>query len=111
MSLEDHGYEWVQPEASGRRGGYWRKIPDNREHPSYRQAAHRLHFSRIASLTRGLTGTKQLSDGREVSRSALLIGALLQRSNKEEDIYPKPVALPPIRSSDVRFYSTSTIVL
>jgi len=111
MSFEYKNYEWVAPEASGRRGGYWRRIPYTRMDPTKAQVAHRLHFSRIAALTRGLKGTEILSDGRELSRSALLIGELLQRSNQQEEIYPRLTPLPPIRPNDIRFYSSSTIVL
>ncbi len=111
MSIEYKGYEWVQPEASGRRGGYWRRIPRTRLFPTGSQARFRLHFSKIASLTRGLTGTKKLPDGREVSKSALLIGALLKRSNTEENTHIKLASLPLIHPSSLRFYTSSTITL
>lgn len=111
MSFTHGDYEWVQPETSGRRSGYWRRISGNREDPSEAQAKHRLHFARIAAATRGLKGVEKLTDGREVSRSALLIGTLLQRNNPQVDTYPELVALPPIRPNGIRFYSSSTIVL
>lgn len=91
MSFEYDGYEWVAPEASGRRGGYWRKIPDTREHPTYGQVAHRLAFSEAAVSTKGLYGTEPTSDGRQFSRSAIALGEMLrspadQYNESEQDM-------------------------
>lgn len=78
MSFELNGYEWVSPEASGRRGGYWRKIPDTRTNPTVAQAQHRLKFAEVAVDTRGLCGTVPTSDGRQVSKSAVALGEILR---------------------------------
>jgi len=90
MSFEHNGYEWVRPEASGRRGGYWRKIPATRKNPTYGQRLHRLRFSEAAMSTRGLYGTTKLADSREVSKSALTLGNIL-RSPSDQSIREIPM--------------------
>lgn len=87
MSYEYDGYEWVQPETSGRRGGYWRRIPSNRNSPTEAQIHHRIRFGEAAGTTRGLNGVELLPDGREVSRSAITLGNMMREMPEQDQVF------------------------
>lgn len=89
MGFEYQNFEWVQPEASGRRGGYWRRIPSNRTSPTEAQVQHRLRFGEVAGTTRGLKGVELLPDDREVSRSAITLGNMLRETPKKDQAFER----------------------
>ncbi len=74
MEIEKEGIEWVSAEESGRREGYWRKIPVTRENPTQDQLDHRSRFAQAAKATAGITGTVESPDGRDVPLSAVVLG-------------------------------------
>ncbi len=78
------GIEYVSPEKSGRRTGYFRKRPCTRECPTLKQALHRLKFSSTAAETYGSTGTVLIEDDRRISLSAKLLGDKLKRTKPKQ---------------------------
>ncbi len=65
------GLEYVKPELTGRRGGYFRKKPGR---DSSKQLEHRLKFANVASTYFGKKGVTVLNDGRVITKAAEAIG-------------------------------------
>ncbi len=74
--------EYVRPEISGRRQGYFRRRPAR---DSLKQVEHRLNFSTIAYHKFGTKGTTVLNDGRVISKAARAIGNELRGTGSTRD--------------------------
>jgi len=74
--------EYVRPEKSGRRAGYFRRRP-GRDSP--KQVQHKLKFSRVAYHQFGTKGTAVCNDGRVISRAAEMIGNELRGIGSDND--------------------------
>lgn len=75
--------EYVKPEQTGRRGGYFRRKPAR---DSLKQIQHRLNFSKVAYDQFGIKGTSVLKDGRVVSKAARAIGDELRGTGGIRDL-------------------------
>lgn len=74
--------EYVKPEQTGRRGGYFRRKPARN---SPKQVEHRLRFSTVAYDHFGVRGTSALSDGSRISKAARAIGNKLRGTGSLQD--------------------------
>ncbi len=74
--------EYVRPEQTGRRGGYFRKKP-LRDSPKQRK--HRLRFSISAYDLFDTKGTITLKDGRQISNFAQTLGDALSGTGNTKD--------------------------
>lgn len=75
--------EYVKPEKSGRRAGFFRRIPARN---SPKQLQHRLNFSRVAYDKFGIKGTTVLKDERIISNVARAIGEELRGTGCTRDL-------------------------
>ncbi len=73
--------EYVRPEKSGRRAGYFRRRP-GRDSP--KQLQHKLKFSTVAYHQFGTKGTAVCNDGRVISRAAEMIGNELRGTGSKD---------------------------
>lgn len=64
--------------ASKRQRAYFRRRPYTRDDPGPGQAAHRVKFATTAAENRGKKGKFKMLDGREISRTAALLGDKLR---------------------------------
>lgn len=69
--------------ASKRQKAYYRRRPCSRDNPGPGQVAHRLEFSIIATENFGKKGKVTMPDGREISRTAYLVGKKLKKAVQE----------------------------
>lgn len=74
--------EYVKPEQTGRRGGYFRRKP-SRDSP--KQIQHRIDFSKVAYGLFGEQGVTPLEDGRIISKIAIAIGDKLRGFGSTKD--------------------------
>lgn len=74
--------EYVKPDQTGRRGGYFRRKP---RRDSVRQLKHKLNFSMVACDQFGIKGTTILNDGRIISKAARAIGNELRGTGSIQD--------------------------
>lgn len=74
--------EYVRPEQTGRRGGYFRKKP---RRDSLKQLKHRVKFSKTAYDQFGTKGTAVLKDGRTIAKIAEIIGDELRGTGVTKD--------------------------
>jgi hypothetical protein len=91
--------EYVKPERSGRRAGYFRRKPGR---DSLKQLKHRLRFSEIAHSRFGIKGTIPLKDGRRISKVAELIGnELRETGNNDQTEKERENLIKILRSGEV----------
>ncbi|VVB91395.1 Uncharacterised protein [uncultured archaeon] len=78
--------EYVRPERSGRRKGYFRRRPARN---SLKQVEHRLKFSTVAYNQFNTKGVEVLNDGRIISKAAKSIGNELRGTGSTMDAKEK----------------------